>query len=201
MDPDSGLPAPARSLGSDYYGVADLCSAWDFIHEKGGDRVSGYARGIVMGIRLPRTLVDALEDRNDRSGSALYRHNSYDTVNAALDAMALQIAGTLQRAGYRALPVPASKRADNGKIAGIFSQKLAAHLAGLGWIGKSCLLITPDHGPRVRWVTVLTDAPLHPTGIPLEPRSGECTACADICPVQCRCMRPVLQGTRGCGWT
>ncbi len=56
-------------------------------------------------------------------------------------------------------------------------------MAGLGWIGKSCLLVTPDHGPRVRWVTVLTDAPLEPTGSPMEPRCGECTACVDIYPV------------------
>ncbi len=47
---------------------------------------------------------------------------------------------------------------------------------------KSCLLITPDHGPRVRWVSILTDAPLHPTGSPIEPQCGDCTACVDICP-------------------
>ncbi len=42
--------------------------------------------------------------------------------------------------------------------------------------------MTPDHGPRVRWVSVLTDAPLKPTGTPMEPRCGDCTACFDICP-------------------
>ena len=74
------------------------------------------------------------------------------------------------------------KRTDDENICGIFSQKLAAHLADLGWIGKSCLLITSDHGPRVRWVSILTDAPLYPTGSPMEPRCGDCTACVDICP-------------------
>ena len=190
MDPDTDLPAFARSLGADYYGVADLTSAQDFIHAQGGDRVSRYPRAAVMGIRLLDTLVDMLEDRADRTGAALYRHNSYDTVNAALDAMALRVADALQREGYRALPVPASKRASDEKIAGIFSQKLAAHLAGLGWIGKSCLLVTPDHGPRVRWIAVLTDAPLAPTGTPMKPRCGECTACVDICPVHAFTGRP-----------
>jgi epoxyqueuosine reductase QueG len=33
-------------------------------------------------------------------------------------------------------------------------------LAGLGWIGKSCSLISPHFGPRLRLVTVLTNAPL-----------------------------------------
>jgi epoxyqueuosine reductase QueG len=190
MDLDSDLPALARSLGADYYGVADLKSAKDFIHMQGGDRVSKYPRAVVMGICLLDTVVDMVEDRNDRIGAALYRQNSYDIVNTALDGMALQIANNIQREGYRALPVPASKRASDEKIAGIFSQKLAAHLAGLGWIGKSCLLVTPDHGPRVRWIAVLTDTPLVPTGTPMEPRCGKCTECVDICPVHAFTGRP-----------
>ena len=111
----------------------------------------------------------------------LYRHHTYDIVNGALDQMALQVANTIQRAGYRAFP-PASKRASDEKIAGIFSHKLAAHMAGLGWIGRSCLLITPDHGPRVRWIAVLTDAPLTDRdthGAPV----GKRTACVDACPI------------------
>jgi epoxyqueuosine reductase len=35
----------------------------------------------------------------------------------------------------------------------------------------------------VRWISVLTDAPLTPTGTPMEPRCGKCTACVDACPV------------------
>ncbi len=38
-------------------------------------------------------------------------------------------------------------------------------MAGLGRIGKSCLLITPEAGPRVHWATVLTDAPMQVTGL------------------------------------
>jgi epoxyqueuosine reductase len=190
MDLDSDLPQLARSLGTDYFGVANLDGAQDFIRAQGGDRVTGYPRAVVMGIRLLDTLVNQLEDRKDRTGAALYRHNSYDVVNTALDAMALRVANTLQREGYQALPVPASKRASDEMIAGIFSQKLAAHLAGLGWIGKSCLMVTPDNGPRVRWIAVLTDAPLDPTGTPMEQRCGTCTACVDICPVHAFTGRP-----------
>jgi epoxyqueuosine reductase QueG len=42
----------------------------------------------------------------------------------------------------------------------------------------------------VRWITVLTDALLSPTGRPLESRCGTCTACADICPVHAFTGRP-----------
>ena len=90
----------------------------------------------------------------------------------------------VQRAGFGAWPVPAAKRVDNARLYAIFSNKMAAHLAGLGWIGKSCLLVTPEAGPRVRWATVLTDAPLPVTGQPMEQRCGSCRQCVDICPVQ-----------------
>ena len=137
-----------------------------------------------MGIALLDPLVEMLPDRERNGGGALYRHHAYDVVNAALDQLALRVANRLQREGYRALPVAASRRTDEARICGPFSHKLAAHLAGLGWIGRSCLLITPDHGPRVRWVTVLTDAPLMPTGSPMESRCGSCLACVAACPVQ-----------------
>jgi epoxyqueuosine reductase QueG len=190
MDLDGGLPARARALGADYYGVADLSGARDFVLAQGGERVARFPRAVVMGIGLLDELVDMLADRQDAVGTRLYRHHSYDVVNQALDQIALQVANTIQREGYRALPIPASKRASDELIAGVFSQKLAAHLAGLGWIGKSCLLVTSDHGPRVRWIAVLTDAPLAPTGTPMESRCGKCTECVDICPVRAFTGRP-----------
>jgi epoxyqueuosine reductase QueG len=76
------------------------------------------------------------------------------------------------------------------RVAAIFSHKLAAHMAGLGWIGKSCLLITPEAGPRVRWATVLTDAPLPATGSAMAERCGECQKCVEICPQAAFTGRP-----------
>jgi len=184
MTPDlnSQLRSLVLSLGADYFGIADLAPARDAILAQGGERVAKYPRSVVIGIRLQDSIVDLLPEK-DRAGAILYRHTTYDVVNTALDQIALRVAGVLQEEGYAAFPVPASKRTSDEKIAGPFSQKLGAHLAGLGWIGKSCLLVTPDHGPRVRWVNVLTDVPLEPTGSPLKPRCGECTECVDICPV------------------
>lgn len=70
---------------------------------------------------------------------------------------------------------------------GIIGNRLVPHktigtLAGLGWIGKNCLLITREYGPGVRLASFFTDAPL-PYGTPiLESRCGNCTACVDACP-------------------
>jgi epoxyqueuosine reductase len=193
MDPNAQLRTLALSLGADYFGVADLSSAHDFILEQGGERVARYPRAVAIGMVLQDSLVDLLQDK-DPGGAILYRHNSYDVVNQMLDQLGIRVANELQRAGHSAFPVPASKRTDDENICGIFSQKLAAHLAGLGWIGKSCLLVTPDHGPRVRWVSILTDAPLSPTGSPEEQQCGGCTACVDICPQHAFTGRPFHRG-------
>jgi len=58
---------------------------------------------------------------------------------------------------------------------------LVAHLAGLGWIGKSCLLITPQYGPRVRLASILTDAPLE-SGELLPSECGGRRDCVEVCP-------------------
>jgi epoxyqueuosine reductase len=189
MDLDGQLRRLVRSLDADYFGVADLSSAHDFILAQGGERIARYPRAVAIGMRLQDSLVDLLPNK-DHEGAIVYRHNCYDVVNQMLDQIGVRVANELQRAGYSAFPVPASKRTDDDHICGIFSQKLAAHLAGLGWIGKSCLLITPDHGPRVRWVSIPTDAPLRPTGSPLEQQCGACTACVDICPQNAFTGRP-----------
>lgn len=62
--------------------------------------------------------------------------------------------------------------------------KTAATRAGLGWIGKCCLLVTEDYGPAVCLLTVHTNGPL-PTAAPVkESRCGDCAACEDVCPVK-----------------
>jgi epoxyqueuosine reductase len=173
----------ARELGADFFGVADITPVEDFIQNQGGDMVMGYPRAISIGIILLDTIVDQLPQRFDRSVAVNYRHHTYDIINLRLDMISSRISSLLQKEGHKALPIPASERYDDNELFAVFSHKLAANMAGLGWIGKSCLLITPEAGPRVRWTTILTEAPLTPTGEPIENGCGECTDCVDACPV------------------
>jgi epoxyqueuosine reductase len=174
----------STSLGADFFGIANLSRAQDFIIAQGGDLVAAYPRAISIGIALLNPIVDQLPRRNERAVAVNYRHHAYNVVNERLDFIASRLGSLLQREGFKALPIPASRRVDDEHIAALFSHKLAAHLAGLGWIGKSCLLITPQAGPRVRWATVLTNAPLPSTGEATAPGCGNCRQCVDICPVQ-----------------
>jgi epoxyqueuosine reductase len=110
-------------------------------------------------------------------------YQEYLRLNQRLDEMAAVVAEVLQGAGHAARANPATQgRLEAGTLAAPFSHKTAATRAGLGWIGKSALLVTPELGPALRLTTILTDAPLV-TGEPIaESRCGECTACEEACP-------------------
>jgi len=177
------LRREAEGAGADFFGVADLAPAHAAILEQGGPVVASFPRAVSVGVALPHAVVDQLPNRAERAVSMLYRQHAYDIVNLRLDHLASRLSALLQRNGYRALPMPASQTADTTRLRGIFSNKLAGSLAGLGWIGRSCLLVTPQAGPRVRWASVLTTAPLEPTGRPIQPGCGDCRECVDACPV------------------
>ena len=92
----------------------------------------------------------------------VYFHH-YRQLNALLDRIALKVAQALESAGHRALPIAASQIVDWQNQRAHVSHKRIAVAAGLGWIGRNNLLVTPEHGSQVRLVTVLTDIPLDTT--------------------------------------
>ena len=193
MNLDTQTRGLAEQWGADFFGVANLSPAYDFILAQGGAVIAEYPRAISIGIALPHSIVDQLPQRSHRAVAVGYRSHAYDVINERLDLAASQLSSYLQRQAYIALPVPATRRVDDERICAVFSHKLAAHLAGLGWIGKSCLLITPEMGPRVRWTTVLTDAPFEDTGERMDERCGDCEQCVEICPVNAFTGRPFRQ--------
>lgn len=176
------LERVSRQAGATFFGVADLSPAKHFVRSQGGELVASFPRAISVGIALPHEIVDRLPERGYRSVSSAYKHHAYAVINSRLDAIASQLAGILQERTFRALPVAASQLIDQQRLIGHISHKLVAHLAGLGWIGKNCLLVTPQAGPRVRWATILTDAPLETATERMEDMCGVCSACVDVCP-------------------
>ncbi|MFQ6676319.1 MAG: 4Fe-4S binding protein [Fidelibacterota bacterium] len=133
-------------------------------------------RAVVLGIRLLDSIVNGIEDRP----TPLYFH-LYRQTNFALDRKAHRLALKLQRDGYQAMTVPASQIVDPRGRRGLVSHRLLGYAAGLGWIGRPTLLIHPRFGARLRYVSILTDAPYSP-GDPMPNRCGECRACVHACP-------------------
>lgn len=108
----------------------------------------------------------------------------YDDLNAQLDSIVKAGADFLASRGYRAKAVSTDTVAFGDDLKSEIPHKTFATRAGLGWIGKSCLLITPEYGASVRISSILTDAPL-PCDEPYnESRCGECRICVDACPAQ-----------------
>lgn len=165
----------ARDWGADLTAVADT-SRLAGIETDPPDLLEGYPRAVSMAVRLADGIMDPVTKRP----TPLYARH-YQSVNALLDHIATRVSGLLQSWGGRALPIPASHILDEERFVASLSHKAVALHAGLGWQGKSMLLVTPRFGPRVRLVTVLTDLPLQ-ANAPLKNRCGKCTQCVEACP-------------------
>ncbi|MBI4721743.1 MAG: epoxyqueuosine reductase [Candidatus Stahlbacteria bacterium] len=137
----------------------------------------GLEYAISLGIRLSDTVLSTIEE----GPSLIYKHH-YKTVNWILDQTAEQIANLLQSAGYSSLAIPASQVVDWKHQGGHFSHRVVARECGLGWIGKSGLLVHHQYGARVRYATVLTDFPLSEDRSQETGECGSCQKCIDACP-------------------
>ena len=166
----------AVSLGADLVGVANLAPLRP-IYTYPIDLLAPYQSGISVAVRLADPVIDGIT-RHDPT--AVYARH-YVTANALLDQITFRLVGFIQGKGYRALPVHASQQVGEKRWYGAISHKAVARGAGLGWIGESLLLVTPQYGPRVRLATVLTDMPLS-AGAPLARACGDCRACIAACP-------------------
>lgn len=177
----------ARHLGLDALSYAHIDPDHRArFHESIRNIASSLPRAVVIGIRLSGPVLDTVVT----APTWTYYHH-YRQVNTALDQAALLIAGRIQRAGYRALPVPASQILDWERLRAHLSHREIAWLAGLGWRGRNNLLVTAEHGSMIRFATVLTDAPLPPPARDrLETGCGDCTACVGACPVGAIDMDP-----------
>jgi epoxyqueuosine reductase len=181
---NSAIKTVLKSFYVDYSGFANLRNYQKELVELGGSIVKNYQSGISIGLDIPDSIADYLPQRADANAACQYQTHGYEILNERLNLIASTLASFLNRKGYRSLPIPAANRTNQDQGLPTVSHKMLAHIAGLGWIGKNCLLITPEHGPRVRWISVLTDAPLETVDNPVEQRCGECAECVNICPTQ-----------------
>lgn len=169
----------AERWGAAKFGVADLS---DFKFEFTEFR--GFKYGISCAVRLSDGILNTLKDH----ATPLYAYH-YRQINFVLDQMATHISSFIQDMGYIALPIPASQFVDWSKMIAHLSHRDVAVKAGLGWIGRNNLLVTPEYGARIRLVTVLTNMPLK-TDKPIDFGCGDCLACYNACPAQAIAKEP-----------
>jgi len=91
---------------------------------------------------------------------------------AAVRRVVEEVARYLEDAGHRA----ACLVDDNGLV-----DRSAAARAGIGWLGRNTMLLTPGPGPWMLLGSVATDAPLESTDV-MRRDCGACAACLPACP-------------------
>jgi epoxyqueuosine reductase QueG len=133
---------------------------------------------IVIGVEMPLPIVET-------TPSVLHKE-LYDTSNRKLDQLAYDLTRFLNRLGRASFFFPrdgyGSLRALRENNLAAFSHVMAAKYAGLGTIGASHNLLTPEVGPRVRLVSVFTEASLPSDPLLEKDLCIRCAACAKCCP-------------------
>ncbi len=164
------------NAGVDQWGVA-ACppSPWPF--------APALPYAISLGIRIRPSIIAEVV-----TGPTPAYFAEYQRLNARLREVAEGLATLLREHGAVAEPVQPTGSPDPAFTlwtdARVFPHKTAATQAGLGWIGKTALFVSPRLGPRLRLATVFTDADL-PVGKPVtEGRCGSCRRCVDACPAE-----------------
>ena len=165
-----------QSRGAVGLGVARLADVRtdDFLLP--ADTLARLPLAVSIAMRVSADVLCTLENHPNR----LYEHH-YRQVNFALDRLALELTNRVQELGASALPIAASQLVDWENQRGHLSHKRIAVAAGLGWLGRNNLLVTPAYGAQVRLVTVLTNLPL-PAGEPLARDCRSCRRCVASCP-------------------
>ncbi len=132
---------------------------------------------VVIAVALKASVISGIRD-----GPTREYFEEYKRVNSLLLKLANDMAGFIRQRGFKAMVLKPTPEKLPENLATALPHKTAATLAGLGWVGKSNLLITERFGSAVRLVSVFTDAPLE-AGKPIEgSRCGDCDKCVVHCP-------------------
>jgi epoxyqueuosine reductase QueG len=159
------------------FGFADLTNLID-------SRFGEFHFGISIGKKLDSHIVNGI-----MNGPTLDYYQHYRQVNEELALLTRAISADLKKAGVNTIslePTVTTHELDTiyaENLSVPVSHKMVATRAGLGWIGKSDLLVSKAYGPRLRLVSILTNTPLECDAGPIEKsRCGSCKICMDRCP-------------------
>ena len=166
----SELSSLLHNEGASLVGFGDI-SALDY---------QGFTSCVALAVMIPAKVIAGI-----KNGPTRDYFDSYHELNARLNALAELAAKYLSDHGHRALPQTTTTVVESPGYRTPVPHKTCATRAGLGWIGKSTLLVTEEYGPAVRLSSVLTDAEFDSVSEPINvSRCGSCTACASACPGQ-----------------
>lgn len=156
-----------NAAGADLVGFADLSTL-----------LTGKEKnGVAVALKLPKEIVVSLNHGPNRA-----YFDTYHSMNARLNKIVSTGAEYINDCGFHAFAQTTKNVSQSETFRTKMPHKTVATRAGLGWIGKSALLITKEYGAALRLSSILTDAPLV-TAVPVEEsRCKDCLICTSACP-------------------
>lgn len=195
------IKSKAKEFGADLVGISSM-SRFEGAPKQNDARYifPGAESMIVLGFRIPRGSLRGIEEGTLFS---TYPSMGYAALNQVYGPMTLwKLTNFIEDSGYEAVPM---LNANGGEainpVTGNFREgwsrpvrknnpypdilvhfRFAAFMAGLGEIGWSKIFLTPEFGPRQRFVILLTDAKLEPDPIYNGKICDRCMSCVASCP-------------------
>jgi len=193
MTPSKDLAAEVKQValeaGADLVGIASIDRFENAPAELHPRSIFSRTQSVIaLGCRMLRGALKTIEEGNYWQA---YNCDSYQYLNEILAPhMLRRIVVHLEERGCTSVPIhnpfcsgqgrpvrPGGTRPD-----GMVSLRLIGCAAGLGELGLSKLLLTPQFGPRQRVFAVLTDAVLQPDPLLAGSVCDSCGECAAACP-------------------
>ncbi len=167
MNPTKEFRDYMISQGAALVGIGDLTAVPS----------TDYPVGIAVAVPLPKHVIKDLQLAPTREYYELYT-----TLNDKLNAIVTAGEEYLTGRGYQAYAQTTDRVTVDSDKRSPLPHKTVATRAGLGWIGKNNLLVTPQYGSAVRISSLLTDAQLTCDAPITHSRCGACHACVRYCP-------------------
>lgn len=134
--------------------------------------------GICIAVKYPKDVIRGISELPTEE-----YHDQYNRLNEKLDMLVIHGADALKALGYQAVPqTRAYVEQYETEYDSLLPHKTVATRAGLGWIGKSALLVTEKYGSMIRISSILTNAPLKTAKPVNKSKWGKCRACTEACP-------------------
>lgn len=158
-----------RCQGADLAGIGDLNQVQN----------CNFKIGVAVAVSLPKNVIMDLQKAPTKE-----YYDLYGFLNEKLNGIAMAGEEFLRSKGFEAYAQTTDRVEVNRENISKLPHKTVAARAGLGWIGKNCLLVTPEYGSAVRISSLLTNAPLVCDRPIAHSRCGKCMLCVRKCPAQ-----------------
>ncbi len=178
------IKALAHELGADLVGFANIGRFDEAPIKMSPKGIMPTAKTVIVcAVHHPDATIE-LEGGLHGDSQIFESYRAQYTMNAKLDHISFSIAHFLDNNGYDAVPIVSSniwRYRSYKELDAVFSPDMshiyASVCAGLCEMGWNGLALSPEYGPRNRFVSIITDAELEPT--PLLPGGTLCDMCGE----------------------